>query len=161
MTGWRLGYAVAPEPVASKMGLVNDLTTICAPAPLQHGLAAALPMPRAYYETMLADYTAKRAQFVATLRACGFRADPPEGAYYVLADLGDRYGTPGFESAARASRTLIEAAGVACVPGPSFFADPAEPAPAEAGGDRLLRFCYAKRAEVLDQACRQLREALA
>ena len=161
MTGWRLGYAVAPEPVASKMGLVNDLTVICAPAPLQHGLAAALPMPETYYAEMLADYSAKRAQFIDTLRACGFRADPPDGAYHVLADLGDRYGTPGFESAGQAAQTLIETAGVACVPGPSFFSDPPEPAPAKAGGDRLLRFCYAKQAAVLDQACRQLREALA
>lgn len=152
MTGWRLGYAVAPEPVASKMGLVNDLTVICAPAPLQYGLAAALPMPDAYYSDMLADYAAKRTQIVDTLRACGFRADPPEGAYYVLADLGDRAGTPGFGSAAEAAQTLIEVAGVASVPGPSFFADPAD-------GDRLLRFCYAKEAEVLDQACRQLRDA--
>ncbi len=153
MTGWRLGYAVAPEPVASKMGLVNDLTVICAPAPLQHGLAAALPMPESYYRTMLADYTAKRAQFVETLRACGLAADPPDGAYYVLADLGDRYGAPGFESAVQAAQTLIETAGVACVPGPSFFSDPAD-------GDRLLRFCYAKESAVLDRACRQLREAL-
>ena len=154
MTGWRLGYAVAPQPVASKMGLVNDLTTICAPAPLQHGLAAALPMPNAYYDAMLADYTAKRAQIVDTLRACGLDADPPEGAYYVLAGLGDRAGTAGFETAAAATETLIETAGVACVPGPSFFADPAD-------GDALLRFCYAKRAEVLDDACDRLRTALA
>lgn len=152
MTGWRLGYAVAPEPVASKMGLVNDLTVICAPAPLQYGLAAALPMPDTYYSEMLADYALKRTQIVDTLRACGFRADPPEGAYYVLAHLGDHAGTPGFETAAQATQTLIEAAGVACVPGPSFFADPAD-------GEQMLRFCYAKEADVLDQACRQLRQA--
>ena len=153
MTGWRLGYAVAPEPVAAKVGLVNDLTTICAPAPLQHGLAAALPLPDAYYEAMLADYTDKRASMVEALRAAGLEADPPEGAYYVLAGLGERRGTPGFEDARAATTTLIERAGVACVPGPSFFADPAD-------GAGLLRFCYAKERPVLEEACRRLVEAL-
>ncbi len=149
MTGWRLGYAVAPPPVAEKIGLVNDLTTICAPAPLQHGLAAALPMPDAYYEQMLADYESKRALMVDALRACGFEADPPEGAYYVLAGLGERRGQPGFEDARTATTTLIETAGVACVPGPSFFADPTD-------GDGHLRFCYAKERPVLEEACERL-----
>ena len=154
MTGWRLGYALAPEPVAHTLGLVNDLTVICAPAPLQHGLAAALPMPDAYYAAMVADYTAKRAQIVEALRACGLDADLPEGAYYVLAGLGARAGTPGWASAQEATATLIETAGVACVPGPSFYADPAD-------GDQQLRFCYAKEAAVLDQACDRLRDAFA
>ncbi len=149
MTGWRLGYALAPVPVADKIGLVNDLTTICAPAPLQHGLAAALPLPEAYYEQMLADYTAKRTLMVDALRACGFEADPPEGAYYVLAGLGERLGQPGFEDARTATTTLIETAGVACVPGPSFFADPAD-------GAAHLRFCYAKERPVLEEACERL-----
>ena len=152
MTGWRLGYAVAPAEVAAKIGLVNDLTTICAPAPLQHGLAAALPLPDAYYTQMLADYAAKRTRMVDPLRACGFDADPPEGAYYVLAGLGDRLGTPGFEDARAATTTLIETAGIACVPGPSFFADPAD-------GDGHLRFCYAKEMAVLDEACDRLVDA--
>lgn len=153
MTGWRLGYAIAPDAVAEKIGLVNDLTTICAPAPLQHGLAAALPMPDAYYEQMLADYTTKRERMIGALRACGFEADPPEGAYYVLAGLGERRGEPGFEDARSATTTLIDTAGVACVPGPSFFADPAD-------GDGFLRFCYAKEAPVLEEACERLVAAL-
>ncbi|PAP77584.1 pyridoxal phosphate-dependent aminotransferase [Rubrivirga marina] len=152
MTGWRLGYAVAPVAVAEKIGLVNDLTTICAPAPLQHGLAAALPLPDDYYEQMLADYTVKRTLMVDALRACGFEADPPEGAYYVLAGLGERLGQPGFEDARAATTTLIETAGVACVPGPSFFADPAD-------GDGHLRFCYAKERPVLEEACERLVDA--
>ena len=154
MTGWRLGYALAPAPVAAKIGLVNDLTTICAPAPLQHGLAAALPLPDAYYDAMLTDYAAKRARMVDTLRACGLDADPPEGAYYVLAGLGDRLGTPGFEDARAATTTLIETARVACVPGPSFFADPAD-------GAGHLRFCYAKEGPVLQEACDRLAAAFA
>ena len=152
MTGWRLGYALAPEAVAAKIGLVNDLEFICAPAPLQHGLAAALPMPGAYYDRMLADYTVKRALMVDTLRAIGLRADPPEGSYYVFAHLGDRLGAEGFEDARAATETLIDRAGVACVPGPSFFADASD-------GDGYLRFCYAKEMDVLEDACQRLRGA--
>ncbi|GAB5533814.1 MAG: pyridoxal phosphate-dependent aminotransferase [Rubricoccaceae bacterium] len=152
MTGWRLGYAIAPEPIAAKMGLINDLVYICAPAPLQHGLAAALPLPDAYYTQMLADYTAKRTRMVDTLRACGFAIDPPEGAYYAFTHLGDRLGTPGFETAHQATETLIERAGVACVPGPSFFASPTD-------GDSYLRFCYAKEMKVLEDACQRLLDA--
>ena len=152
MTGWRLGYAIAPEAVAAKMGLINDLVYICAPAPLQHGLAAALPLPDVYYTQMLSDYTAKRTLMVDTLRACGFTIDPPEGAYYAFTHLGDRLGEPGFENARTATETLIERAGVACVPGPSFFANPTD-------GDGYLRFCYAKEMDVLEDACRRLLDA--
>ena len=165
MTGWRLGYAVAPEPLAEAMGLVSDLTTICAPAPLQHGLAAALPMPDAYYAEMLADYTAKRALFCDTLDACGFGEAPsaahpggvhrPEGAYYVLAST-ERIAArrPGFEDDTAAAHTLIREAGVGAVPGNSFFQHPAD-------GRHYLRFCYAKEMDVLEEACRRLRDLLA
>lgn len=158
MTGWRLGYAVAPEPLAETMGLVSDLTTICAPAPLQHGLAAALPMPRAYYADMLADYTAKRTLFCDTLDACGFGGEDgvyrPEGAYYVLASTARLAARrDGFEDDTAAAHTLIHEAGVGAVPGNSFFADPAD-------GRHYLRFCYAKETAVLDEACRRLRDAL-
>ena len=157
MTGWRLGYALAPEALAETLGLVSDLTTICAPAPLQHGLAAALPMPDAYYAAMLADYAAKRALFCDTLDACGFGGAEgvhrPEGAYYVLASTERLAASrPGFEDDAAAARTLIAEAGVGAVPGNSFFADPAD-------GRHRLRFCYAKERDVLEEACRRLRGA--
>ena len=158
MTGWRLGYAVAPEALAETMGLVSDLTTICAPAPLQHGLAAALPLPAAYYAQMQADYAAKRALFCDTLDACGFGGEDgvhrPEGAYYVLAST-ERLAArrAGFEDDTAAAHTLIREAGVGAVPGNSFFADPAD-------GRRWLRFCYAKEQDILEEACRRLRAAL-
>ncbi|MEL6445402.1 MAG: pyridoxal phosphate-dependent aminotransferase [Bacteroidota bacterium] len=154
MTGWRLGYAVAPRPVIEKMGLVNDLVYICAPAPLQHGLAAALPMPDAYYAQMLADYAAKRTLMCETLEACGFEVNWPQGAYYVLAGtraLAER--RAGFEDDHAASRTLIDEAGVGTVAGRSFFADPER-------GRYLLRFCYAKEMPVLEEACARLRRML-
>jgi len=190
MTGWRLGYAIAPKAqfsetpeaqpagaqpagaqpagaqpagasggttsdvdVAQKMGLVNDLVYICAPAPLQYGVAAAMPMPDDYYAQMLADYTAKRTLMCDTLSACGFEATPPEGAYYVLAGFRPLADRPGFSDDREAAQTLIENAGVACVPGNSFFADPED-------GRYFLRFCYAKEMDVLEDACERLRSFL-
>jgi aminotransferase len=155
MTGWRLGYAVAAPPVIEKMGLVNDLVYICAPAPLQHGVAAALPMPDAYYAQMAADYAAKRALMCDTLEACGFTSHRPDGAYYVLANFEAlSRERDGFSGDREATNTLIEQAGVACVPGNSFFADPED-------GRFWLRFCYAKEMDVLEDACRRLRDAFA
>src|SRR5690606_29972524 len=155
MTGWRLGYAVGPHPVIEKMGLVNDLVYICAPAPLQHGVAEALPMPDAYYADMRDAYAAKRMLLCDTLEACGFDLHRPDGAYYVLANFA-RFGreAEGFGDDREAAQTLIERAGVACVPGNSFFADPED-------GRFWLRFCYAKEMDVLEDACRRLRDAFA
>lgn len=155
MTGWRLGYAVGPEPVLAQMGLVSDLVYICAPAPLQHGVAAAFEMDDAYFDALAEDYDAKRTLMCETLEACGFTFAWPQGAYYVLAsfeELARR--RPGFEDDRAACDTLIEEAKVAAVPGNSFFADPED-------GRFFLRFCFAKRMEVLEEACRNLRAAFA
>lgn len=152
MTGWRQGYAVAPEALAGPMGLVNDLVYICPSEPLQRGAEAALRLPDSYYADMLAEYTGKRALLCETLDAIGFDAAPPEGAYYVLASFAPRLGTPGFEDDIAAMHTLIERAGVGTVAGRSFFADPAD-------GRAFLRFCYAKEWPVLEEACARLREA--
>ena len=91
---------------------------------------------------------------VDTLQACGFAIAPPEGSYYAFAHLGDLLGRTGFADAHEASRTLIDQAGVGCVPGPSFFSDPKD-------GEAYLRFCYAKELPVLEEACRRLREHFA
>ncbi|MDX1548818.1 MAG: pyridoxal phosphate-dependent aminotransferase, partial [Rhodothermales bacterium] len=153
MTGWRLGYAVAPPPVIDKMGLLNDLIYICAPAPLQYGMADALPLDPSYFEQMQTAYAAKRQLMCETLERIGFDVPWPQGAYYVLAGFGplrERLG--GFADARTASETLVRQAGVATVPGPSFFGNPAD-------GEDRLRFCFAKEMPVLEQACRQLVEA--
>jgi aminotransferase len=152
MTGWRQGYAVAPEAVAHQMGLVNDLVYICPAEPLQHGAEAAMRMPQSYYDTLLEDYTAKRTLLCDTLDAIGFEATPPEGAYYVLASFAPRADGAGFEDDDAAMRTLIAKAGVGTVAGRSFFADPER-------GKHFLRFCYAKEMPVLEEACERLREA--
>ncbi len=155
VTGWRLGYAVGPERLIGTMGLLNDLFYICASAPLQYGVADALPMDPSYFEEMQASYSARRRLMCETLESCGFQVSWPEGAYYVMADfspLADR--RAGFENDGAASETLIREAGVAAVPGRSFFRHPA-------AGGRYLRFCYAKELEELEDACRRLRGAFA
>jgi aminotransferase len=155
MTGWRLGYAVGPGPILERMGLISDLIYICAPAPLQHGVAAAFGMDEAYFDGLAADYDAKRTLMCETLEACGFTFSWPQGAYYVLASFEGLAGQrPGFEDDRAACDTLIQEAGVAAVPGNSFFADPED-------GRFFLRFCFAKEMHVLEEACRNLRRALA
>ncbi len=155
MTGWRLGYAVGPEPVIHKMGLINDLVYICAPTPLQHGVAAAFDMDESYFDDLSAAYARKRAVLCDTLDAIGIDARRPEGAYYVFANFEGLAGRrPGFEDSEMASRTLIEEAGVAAVPGHSFFQDPDD-------GRYFMRFCFAKEMPVLEEACERLLEAFA
>jgi aminotransferase len=153
MTGWRLGYAVGPEHLMAPMGLINDLVYICAPTPLQHGLVAGLQMDAEYYTSMLADYTTKRDMMCDALGQAGFRANRPQGAYYVLADytaLRERF--EGFGDDHEAARTLVKMAGIGSVAGRSFFRDPAD-------GAGFLRFCYAKKFPELEQACSQLVDA--
>ncbi|MEZ4701488.1 MAG: pyridoxal phosphate-dependent aminotransferase [Rhodothermales bacterium] len=153
MTGWRLGYAVAPPPLIEKMGLLNDLFSICAPAPLQHGVARSFDLEDTYYAGMLADYAAKRRMMCDALETAGFTFSRPQGAYYVLASFEALSRTrPGYAFGREACETLIQEAGVATVPGDSFYSDPER-------GRYLLRFCYAKEFPILEQACRQLVDA--
>jgi aminotransferase len=155
VTGWRLGYGVAPAPIAEKMGLMNDLLYICAPRPLQHAaLSAFEDLGEGYFERLRADYTRRRDRLCTTLEALGFEVPWPEGAYYALADfapLADRH--EGFGDDMAACETLVEEARVASVTGRSFYEDPAD-------GQTQLRFCFAKEMPVLKQACDQLRDAL-
>jgi aminotransferase len=155
MTGWRLGYAIAPGEIAARMGLINDLIYICAPSPLQYGVAAAFQMEPSYFDELAADYDAKRTLMCETLEACGFEFAWPQGAYYVLASFARLAARqPGFGDDREACETLIQRAKVAAVPGNSFFTDPED-------GKMYLRFCFAKQIEVLEEACRNLREAFA
>lgn len=154
VTGWRLGYGVAPPAVAEKMGLMNDLLYICAPRPLQHAaLAAFEDLDDSYVDQLQADYVERRQLLCETLEDIGFDVPWPEGAYYALANfdaLAER--RSGFEDDAAACRTLVEEAGIGSVTGRSFYSDPAD-------GSSQLRFCFAKEMPVLRQACEQLREA--
>ncbi|MFB6098805.1 MAG: pyridoxal phosphate-dependent aminotransferase [Salinibacter sp.] len=154
VTGWRLGYGVAPAPMAEKMGLMSDLLYICAPRPLQHAaLAAFEELDEEYVADLQSDYATRRTLMCETLEDIGFDVPWPDGAYYVLArfdELADE--REGFADDAAACGTLVEEAKVGSVTGRSFYEDPSE-------GQYQLRFCFAKEIPVLEQACEQLRAA--
>lgn len=154
VTGWRLGYGVAPGPIAEKMGLMNDALYICAPRPLQHAALAAFDeLGDDYFEKLRADYAERRALLCETLDAIGFDVPWPDGAYYALADFADlAEARDGFADDKAACETLVQRAKVASVTGRSFYHDPAD-------GRYRLRFCFAKEKPVLEQACQQLRAA--
>ena len=146
ITGWRIGCLIAPPALAGPIGLINDLFYVCAPTPLQHAVAAGIDeLPDSYYEEMSADYQRSRDQICSALREAGLEPIDPAGAYYVLADVSSL----GFETAREASMAILERAGVASVPGSAFFQS--------AAGEKLVRFCFAKRPEILDAACERLR----
>jgi len=123
---------------------VNDLFYVCAPTPLQWGIARALEIGDDYYRNLCADYQKKRDILADALREGGFKPFVPQGAYYMLAEIPER-----FANASEAAMALIEEAKVASVPGPSFYASNA--------GDRLLRFCFAKDFAALEEAARRLK----
>src|SRR5262249_53789787 len=145
ITGWRIGYAVAAARWAEMIGYVNDLVYVCAPAPLQAGVASGIEtLGRRYYDGLVADFRAKREKLCSALRDAGFGLAYPRGAYYVLADASR---IPGRDSKERALRLLREAR-VASVPGGAFFHDEA--------GETFLRFCFAKEDAELAEAGERL-----
>jgi aminotransferase len=146
VTGWRIGYGVGPAGIIDRMAVVSDLLYICAPAPLQYGTVAGLGLPESYYENMRADYLTKREMIVETLREIGFVPFVPEGSYYLLASFEkDRW-----PNATAATESILQEVGVATVPGSAFYRNPAD-------GNHQLRFCFAKRMEDLEEACRRLK----
>lgn len=152
VTGWRLGYAIGPERLIEPMSLINDLLYICAPTPLQHGVNRAYQMDASYFDELRTAYARRRELLCEALEDAGFSVPRPEGAYYVLTgfeNLADR--REGFSDDRAAARTVLEEAGVASVPGRAFFED-------DEDGAHLLRFCFAKEIDELEEACRRLRE---
>ena len=146
ITGWRLGSVVAPAHLTQGVGLINDLFYVCAPTPLQHGLAQGMAAlgETTYYADMAKDYEQKRDEFCQVLTHVGLTPHVPDGAYYVLADI-TRFDLPTSKDAAM---HILHACGVASVPGSAFFASDI--------GQGLTRFCYAKDWPVLRQAMAQL-----
>ena len=146
ITGWRIGYAVAPPRWAEAIGYFSDLIYVCAPAPLQVGVARGLSqLEPDYYDHLARAYRSKRDKICEVLDRAGLEPYVPAGGYYVLANIA---ALPG-NSAKEKVMFLLEKSGVACVPGDSFFHDE--------GGKDLARFCFAKNDTVLDEACRRLR----
>jgi len=147
VTGWRLGYVCADAHWIGAMSYFHDLTYVCAPSALQYGAAAGLEqLPPSFYAQLASDHQSKRARILSALRDAGFEASAPSGAYYVLA--GAQH-IPG-KTAAEKARRLLTATGVAAVAGSAFFRP--------GHGENLLRFCFAKKDNELDDACARLRK---
>ncbi|MHB9020105.1 MAG: pyridoxal phosphate-dependent aminotransferase [Minisyncoccota bacterium] len=148
VTGWRIGYAACREDWAERIGQLNDLYYVCAPAPLQEAVAAGIEaLPPVFYTGLAAEYKAKRDKFCAALGKAGLKPWVPQGAYYVLADASALEGATGKDKAME----LLRRTGVASVPGESFYRDGAPEC------DNMLRFCYAKRQKDIDAACDRLK----
>jgi aminotransferase len=147
VTGWRLGYVVAREPWSTALRTVHDFTTICAPTPLQHAAVTALSFGDDYYRRLRDEYAARREVMMQVLTESGFKAQSPEGAYYVMADFsGHRFAGDDHAFA----RWLTTEARVAVVPGSSFCHTPGL-------GGNTVRFAFPKKLETLQQAGERLR----
>ncbi|MCW5547944.1 MAG: aminotransferase class I/II-fold pyridoxal phosphate-dependent enzyme [Opitutaceae bacterium] len=153
ITGWRLGYAIAPTALAASVRPAHDFMTICAPTPLQVAAVTALDFPAAYYQQMTEGYHERRSLMTTTLAELGFGVQLPEGAYYLLADYS-RLPIPQAEwDSTRFARWLTTDVGVAVVPGTTFYGLPGY-------GEHSVRFAFPKRLETLREAGRRLERAI-
>jgi aspartate/methionine/tyrosine aminotransferase len=145
VTGWRVGWAVAPPVITDAIRKVHDFLTVGAPAPLQEAGVAALGLPASYYQGLAQAYRKRRDRLIPVLHAAGFRCFRPRGAYYVMTDISGF----GFENDVEFSRYLVKEIGVATVPGSSFYNDARH-------GSQQVRFAFCKRDETLDEAGKRL-----
>jgi aminotransferase len=154
VTGWRIGWILAPAVLTDAIRKVHDFLTVGAPAPLQEGVATALDvLDRSFYEELALGYRSRRDLLYQALTDSGFICSPPEGAYYILADftaLAQPHGSDTPLSDTEFSIWLSREVGVTPVPGSSFF---------RSGGDgaRLVRFVFCKTDDILLEAARRLR----
>jgi aspartate/methionine/tyrosine aminotransferase len=138
VTGWRVGYAIAPPEITSAIRKVHDFLTVGAAAPLQAAGAFALSLPPEYYDRLRAAYQARLDLFLPAVEKAGFGVTRPEGAYYVMTDISGF----GFANDVEFAMHLVREVGVSCVPGSSFYHRPED-------GARQVRFCFCKKDETL------------
>jgi aspartate/methionine/tyrosine aminotransferase len=147
VTGWRVGYTIAPPEITLAIRKVHDFLTVGAAAPLQEAGAHALRLPRDYYDRVQADYTVRRERILRVLKDVGFRCFDPDGAYYVMTDIS----AFSYENDLEFARFLVKDVGVAVVPGSSFYHDPKL-------GSSQVRFTFCKRDETLAAAEERLQK---
>ncbi|HEV2176336.1 MAG TPA: aminotransferase class I/II-fold pyridoxal phosphate-dependent enzyme [Terriglobia bacterium] len=174
VTGWRVGYAIAPPEVSNAIRKMHDFLTVGAAAPLQEAGVTALGLPEEYYQKLRDDYTRRRDRMLAALDRAGFRAFKPRGAYYIMTDISGF----GFPNDVEFTKYLIREIGVAVVPGSSFYNNSvvgpgAGPGPSSSSfprkresltrrqespnpGSQQVRFCFCKTDQTLDEAARRL-----
>jgi aminotransferase len=145
VTGWRVGWVLAPPDLTDSIRKVHDFLTVGAAAPLQAAGAVALAWPDDYYTKVAAEYAGRRTHLLQTLTEAGFGCFVPRGAYYIMTDIS-RFG---FSDDVSFVRHLIADLGVAAVPGSSFYSHPAK-------GMQQVRFCFCKKYETLEGARQQL-----
>jgi aspartate/methionine/tyrosine aminotransferase len=146
ITGWRLAYTIASERLTSAIRKVHDFLTVGAPHPLQEAGAAALRLPESFYSELTAMYTRKRGALYAALNSAGLECSLPDGAYYIVADIGKL----GFKDDFAAADFILDEVGVAAVPGSSFYHRPEL-------GHRKIRFTFSKSDETIAAAAERLR----
>ena len=153
LTGWRVGWIIAPEKQTAAIRKVHDFLTVGAAAPLQEAAVTALNLPDSYYKNLAKSYKQKRDRLVAILEKTGFKCWIPQGAYYIMTDAADlitRHNQPNDDAF---SRWMIEYIGVASVPGSSFYRNPED-------GKTQVRFCFCKKEETMIDAELRLEKLL-
>ena len=151
VTGWRVGWALAPPEATQAIRKVHDFLTVGAAAPLQQAGASALRSPKTYYDHLAASYVKKRERLLKILEIAGFTVYRPRGAYYIMTDIS-RFdfpvNDPRFAAESKDvafAKYLVQEIGVACVPGSSFYNDPQD-------GGSQVRFTFCKKEETLAAA---------
>jgi aspartate/methionine/tyrosine aminotransferase len=146
VTGWRVGFVLAAPDLTDSIRKVHDFLTVGAAAPLQQAGVTALNLLDSYYEKLSVEYQKRRDLLLKRLEEAGFRCYSPHGAYYIMSDISEF----GFPDDVAFVRHMIEGVGVAAVPGSSFFSD-------SNSGASLIRFCFCKKYETLNEAGNRLR----
>jgi aspartate/methionine/tyrosine aminotransferase len=154
VTGWRVGWAIAPPEPSAAIRKVHDFLTVGAAAPLQQAGVAALKSSQAYYDRLATSYAEKRARLLKILTQAGFTVFKPRGAYYIMTDITrfadpDARRFPADTKDVRFAKYLVEEIGVASVPGSSFYNDPRD-------GALQVRFTFCKKEETLAAAEQRL-----
>ncbi len=153
VTGWRVGWAIAPEKITGRIRKVHDFLTVGAPTPFQAAAAFALKSPAAYYEQLQTRYHRARKLLFQALLETGFRVSLPQGSYYLLAGTEALRARFGVNDDFAFSLKLLEIAGVATVPGSSFYSEAAK-------GKNLVRFAFCKQEETLKKVRAHLQRGL-
>jgi len=141
VTGWRVGWVIAPSGLTDSIRKVHDFLTVGAATPLQQAGVMALQLPDTYFNGLSAEYAGRRTAALEILENAGFRCFLPKGAYYIMADISGF----GFPNDVAFARHLVEHVGVAAVPGSSFYHN-------SNAGSQQIRFCFCKKYETLSAA---------